>query len=189
MKNKGLAENPLWRDGLAQNLSVMSDFYYLLCIKTVEIARIGNAILKSFSRGCNDNEQLCNKDVIMNSGAGNKVIRIVNTCCHEDYCNDCIVRAPPYNVTLNTLLCPVCFKHSSYRCLSSGYIKCRGRETQCMNIAATLVREDNSTFKFSLMGSGCSTQDGCSAGPKMMPTSKVVDVTRLSCVPALPITH
>ncbi|XP_075695911.1 phospholipase A2 inhibitor and Ly6/PLAUR domain-containing protein-like [Rhinoderma darwinii] len=157
------------------------------CIKTLEITKIGDKVYKSFLRACNDDDHLCDRDFVMNSGHGNKHARIITKCCTTDDCNTCKMKVSPYNSTINNLICPVCYTYNSYDCVSKGYIQCRGYETECIDFAATLHRQGSPDFKFSLMG--CITSGGCSLGPKIVPAAKIVDAKRLSCTSAVPITH
>ncbi|XP_077113424.1 phospholipase A2 inhibitor and Ly6/PLAUR domain-containing protein-like [Ranitomeya variabilis] len=123
----------------------------------------------------------------MNSGHGNKQACIITECCASDDCNRCKMKIPPYNSTLNGFICPVCYSYNSYDCMHKGYIECRGNELECIDFAATLHKEGYPNFKFALMG--CITQGGCSLGSKIIPGTKIVDVKRLSCKSARPITH
>ncbi|XP_069597561.1 phospholipase A2 inhibitor and Ly6/PLAUR domain-containing protein-like [Ranitomeya imitator] len=157
------------------------------CIKALGLTVIGDDVYKSFLRGCNDDDHLCNRDFVMNSGHGNKQTRIITECCTSDDCNRCKAKIPPYNSTLNGFICPVCYSYNSYDCMHKGYIECRGNELECIDFAATLHKEGYPDFKFALMG--CITQGGCSLGPKIIPGTKIVDVERLSCKSARPITH
>ncbi|KAM4016170.1 phospholipase A2 inhibitor and Ly6/PLAUR domain-containing protein-like isoform 2-T2 [Anomaloglossus baeobatrachus] len=165
----------------------MAHFIPVLTILFVFIVA-GNEVSKSFSRSCNSDSDLCNQDFIMNSGRGNKQVRITTECCATDDCNRCKAKKPPpYNATLNGLICPVCFKYNTYDCLYEGYIQCRGKETECMDFAAKLQYEDAPEFMFSAMG--CTTAAGCSMGQKIMPGTRIVEAKRLSCRRAVPITH
>ncbi|XP_073511908.1 uncharacterized protein [Phyllobates terribilis] len=157
------------------------------CIKTHALTIIGNDVYKSFSRACNDDEHLCNRDFVMNSGRGNKQARIITKCCSSNDCNKCKAKIPPYNSTLNKLICPVCYEYNSYDCMYKGYIECRGNEIECIDFAATLHKEGYPNFKFSFMG--CITQRGCSMVQRIIPGTKIVDAKRLSCRSAVKITH
>ncbi|KAG8537129.1 hypothetical protein GDO81_025026, partial [Engystomops pustulosus] len=94
---------------------------------------------------------------------------------------------PPYNTTANGLICPVCYNDDSDECGSTGYMICRGHETECIDMATTMYKQDTSKFKFSLMG--CTTLGGCSLGNKIVPGSKIVEAKRMLCYDAAPIIH
>ncbi|XP_077312195.1 phospholipase A2 inhibitor gamma subunit B-like [Lithobates pipiens] len=157
------------------------------CMKRVSITKMGDKLFKSFSRGCNDDEDLCNKDFIMNSGAGNVQIRVVTKCCHQDNCNKCKIKIPPYNNTRNHIICPVCYKYETYECKHKGYIECRGHENECFDFAATVLRKGHSSMKYAKMG--CTTSRGCSLGHKIIPGISLTDIDHISCKAGVPITH
>ncbi|XP_075047107.1 phospholipase A2 inhibitor and Ly6/PLAUR domain-containing protein-like [Mixophyes fleayi] len=157
------------------------------CIKTLELTTTGDEMYRTFTRDCNEKEDVCNLDYMMYSGRGNKQSRIITHCCNTDNCNNCRMRVPPYNETLNNLLCPVCYKRDSYDCTSKGYIACRGEEKECIDFAATLSKKGIPASKSSLMG--CSTPGICSLGPNIVPATELTDKKRFSCFKAYPITH
>ncbi|XP_075135336.1 uncharacterized protein LOC142210211 [Leptodactylus fuscus] len=158
------------------------------CIKTLELSVIGNKTHMSFSRGCNNDPHKCDKQFSFNSGDKHKQIRMISECCDwSNNCNKCKIRVPPYNKTLNKLICPVCYLHGDYNCEHKSYMYCKGYETECMDIAATIHRQEYPEFIFSAMG--CTTEHGCSLAPKMAPTSIIKSALKFSCSPAKPITH
>ncbi|XP_018410131.1 PREDICTED: phospholipase A2 inhibitor and Ly6/PLAUR domain-containing protein-like [Nanorana parkeri] len=123
----------------------------------------------------------------MNTGQGNKQVRVVTECCYKDNCNKDSIEVPPYNITRNSFICPVCYTYEAYDCKSEGYIACRGHEIECFDFAATILRQGWSSLKYAMMG--CTTKGGCSIGQRIIPGTNITDVTRLSCRPAIPITH
>lgn len=157
------------------------------CIQMVSITKTGDADITSFHRGCNDDQDLCNKDFIMNSGQGNKQIHVVSECCYKDKCNTGSIEVPPYNTTRNSFICPVCYTYENYDCKTQGYVMCRGLEIECFDFAATIMRQGWPSLKFAMMG--CTTQGGCSIGERIMPGFTITDVQRLSCTRAHSITH
>ncbi|XP_063292108.1 phospholipase A2 inhibitor gamma subunit B-like isoform X2 [Pelobates fuscus] len=140
----------------------------------------GNQTLTGFSRSCNDDPNICDKDFQMVGGIQNTFI--TTKCCNTDNCNKHEIQVSEHNNTVNGGLCEVCYGLDSYECNINGYIQCRGDLTECVDIAVTLEKIDSSTFKFSLKG--CATPHACTLGPKMIAAAKIVEEKRLSCSPA-----